>query len=85
MSANERSDTVLECISLGAEDYLLKPVTKKEVQNIWQHVYRRSKRAQQQSSDPAHLDTVRPLPDVTGLACKYAHAFAPLQSEVKLS
>lgn len=56
MSANERSDTVLECISLGAEDYLLKPVTKKEVQNIWQHVYRRSKA---QRPAPAQLDHVR--------------------------
>lgn len=45
MSANERTETVLECIREGAEDYLLKPVTKKVVQCIWQHVWRR----QQQS------------------------------------
>ncbi|KAL3155957.1 hypothetical protein ABBQ32_012949 [Trebouxia sp. C0010 RCD-2024] len=41
MSANEHADTVFECISAGAEDYLLKPLTKKEVQYIWQHVWRR--------------------------------------------
>lgn len=41
MSANEHTDTVFECIRGGAEDYLLKPVTKKEVQYIWQHVWRR--------------------------------------------
>lgn len=41
MSANEQNDTVFECIRGGAEDYLLKPVTRKEVQNIWQHVWRR--------------------------------------------
>lgn len=41
MSANEHKDTVFECISNGAEEYLVKPVTKKEVQNIWQHVWRR--------------------------------------------
>lgn len=41
MSANEHSDTVFECIRAGAEDYLLKPLTKKEVQYIWQHVWRR--------------------------------------------
>jgi len=42
MSANEHLDIVFECISAGAEDYLLKPVTRKDVQNIWQHVWRRS-------------------------------------------
>ncbi|KAK3235118.1 ornithine decarboxylase antizyme with +1 programmed ribosomal shift Spa1 [Cymbomonas tetramitiformis] len=41
MSAHEHSNTVLECIRRGAEDYLLKPVTKKEIQYIWQHVVRR--------------------------------------------
>lgn len=41
MSANEQNDTVFECIRGGAEDYLLKPVTRKEVQHIWQHVWRR--------------------------------------------
>lgn len=41
MSANEHPDTVFECIRAGAEDYLLKPLTKKEVQYIWQHVWRR--------------------------------------------
>ena len=43
MSANEHTDTVFECIRRGAEDYLLKPVTKKEVQYICQHVWRRQK------------------------------------------
>lgn len=41
MSANEQQDTVFECIRAGAEDYLLKPLTKKEVQYIWMHVWRR--------------------------------------------
>lgn len=41
MSANEHTEMVFECINGGAEDYLLKPVTKKEVQHIWQHVWRR--------------------------------------------
>ena len=41
MSANQQRETVSECISSGAEDYLVKPVTKREVQNIWTHVMRR--------------------------------------------
>ena len=43
MSANEHAETVFECIRLGAEDYLLKPVGRKEVQHIWQHVWRRQR------------------------------------------
>ena len=58
MSANEHTETVFECIREGAEDYLLKPVTKKEVQNIWQHVWRR------QQQQPA--STVRPAQASTG-------------------
>ena len=45
MSANETNDTVFECIQGGAEDYLLKPLTRKEVQMIWQHVWRRQQQA----------------------------------------
>jgi ActR/RegA family two-component response regulator len=42
MSANEANGTVFEAIKGGAEEYLVKPVTKKEVQNIWQYVWKRS-------------------------------------------
>lgn len=41
MSANEQKDTVFQAIAQGAEEYLVKPVTKKEVQNIWQYVWKR--------------------------------------------
>jgi len=41
MSAHEHAGTVFECIRRGAEDYLLKPVSRREVRNLWQHVYRR--------------------------------------------
>ncbi len=50
MSANEQTDTVFQCIQGGAEEYLVKPVTKKEVQNIWQHVWKRQ--SSQASSPP---------------------------------
>eukprot|EP00884_Botryococcus_braunii_P003048 jgi/Botrbrau1/12744/Bobra.67_1s0103.1 len=45
MSANERNDTVFECIQGGAEDYLVKPVSKNAIQCIWQHVWRRQNAA----------------------------------------
>ncbi len=41
MSANEANACVFEAIKSGAEEYLVKPVTKKEVQNIWQYVWKR--------------------------------------------
>ncbi|DBA80664.1 TPA: hypothetical protein ACH3X1_007907 [Trebouxia sp. C0004] len=60
MSANEHPDTVFECIRAGAEDYLLKPLTKKEVQYIWQHVWRRKHQpALRVSAQPAQERAAR--------------------------
>lgn len=42
MSANEHSDTVFRCIQHGAEDYLLKPVSRRAVKHMWTHVWRKS-------------------------------------------
>lgn len=42
MSANEEQQTVWAAIQEGAEEYLVKPITKKELQNIWQHVWKRT-------------------------------------------
>jgi WD40 repeat protein len=41
MSSIDKGDTVQECVSSGAEEYLVKPVTRKEVQHMWQHVLRK--------------------------------------------
>ena len=41
MSSIEQGDTVYECVSSGAEEYLVKPVTRKEIQHMWQHVLRK--------------------------------------------
>ena len=46
MSSNEHADVVLNCLRLGAEDYLLKPVTKKAVKHMWAHVWRRKQQNQ---------------------------------------
>lgn len=47
MSANEHQHMVFEAIKGGAEEYLVKPVTRKEVQNIWQYVWKRITAVQQ--------------------------------------
>ena len=41
MSANQHSEIVFECVRSGADDYLLKPVTVKQVKLLWQHVWRK--------------------------------------------
>ncbi len=41
MSSIDKGDTVNECVSSGAEEYLVKPVTRKEVQHMWQHVLKK--------------------------------------------
>ncbi|KAL2482400.1 Two-component response regulator-like APRR7 [Forsythia ovata] len=41
MSANDSMGIVFKCLSKGAADFLLKPIRKNEVKNIWQHVWRK--------------------------------------------
>ncbi|KAL4448071.1 hypothetical protein ABPG75_005290 [Micractinium tetrahymenae] len=41
MSSVDQEEAVAAAVQNGAEEYLVKPVTKKEVQHIWQHVWRR--------------------------------------------
>ncbi|CAM0907421.1 unnamed protein product [Alopecurus aequalis] len=41
MSSDDSMNTVFECLSKGAADFLGKPVRKNELKNLWQHVWRR--------------------------------------------
>lgn len=41
MSSEDYMGTVFECLSKGAADFLVKPVHKNELKNLWQHVWRR--------------------------------------------
>lgn len=41
MSSNDSMHTVFECLSKGAADFLVKPIRKNELKNLWQHVWRR--------------------------------------------
>ncbi|WIA12366.1 hypothetical protein OEZ85_012415 [Tetradesmus obliquus] len=69
MSANERKDAVFEAIRGGAEEYLVKPVTKKEVQNIWQHVWKRlsaAKLLRDQHEADLHTDDAPAAATTTG-------------------
>ncbi|TVU47470.1 hypothetical protein EJB05_07073 [Eragrostis curvula] len=41
MSANDSMSMVFKCLSKGAVDFLVKPLRKNELKNLWQHVWRR--------------------------------------------
>ncbi|CAH9127082.1 unnamed protein product [Cuscuta epithymum] len=41
MSSRDSMGLVVKCLSKGAVDFLVKPVRKNELKNLWQHVWRR--------------------------------------------
>eukprot|EP00850_Spirogloea_muscicola_P011065 SM000067S20342 [mRNA] locus=s67:480674:484353:- [translate_table: standard] len=41
MSSLDSIDMVLKCLQKGASDFLVKPVRKNELKNLWQHVWRK--------------------------------------------
>lgn len=41
MSSNASMSLVFKCLSNGAVDFLVKPIRKNELKNLWQHVWRR--------------------------------------------
>ncbi|XP_061996647.1 two-component response regulator-like PRR95 isoform X2 [Rosa rugosa] len=41
MSSQDSVNMVLKCMQKGAADYLIKPVRRNELRNLWQHVWRR--------------------------------------------
>ncbi|KAM7494985.1 hypothetical protein LguiB_029594 [Lonicera macranthoides] len=41
MSSNDSMGTVIKCLSKGAVDFLVKPIRKNELKNLWQHVWRK--------------------------------------------
>lgn len=41
MSTHDSMGLVFKCLSKGAVDFLIKPIRKNELKNLWQHVWRR--------------------------------------------
>nr|DAD18063.1 TPA_asm: hypothetical protein HUJ06_019526 [Nelumbo nucifera] len=48
MSSHDSISMVFKCMLRGAADFLMKPIRKNELRNLWQHVWRR------QSSTAGH-------------------------------
>jgi len=42
MSVSDSRDVIMKGVRHGAGDFLVKPLSEKEVKNIWQHVYRKT-------------------------------------------
>ena len=71
---------VFECIHRGAEDYLLKPVTQKEVKQIWQHVWRRRCTWRRVAAEVA-AGLPQPTPEETEAARAAVSALVPPEGE----
>lgn len=41
MSSHDSKSMVYKCLSKGAVDFLVKPIRKNELKNLWQHVWRK--------------------------------------------
>ncbi|XP_074591645.1 two-component response regulator-like PRR37 isoform X2 [Curcuma longa] len=41
MSSNDSMGTAFKCLTKGAVDFLVKPIRKNELKNLWQHIWRR--------------------------------------------
>ncbi|XP_019461788.1 PREDICTED: two-component response regulator-like PRR95 isoform X2 [Lupinus angustifolius] len=50
MSSQDSVSMVLKCMSKGAADFLIKPVRRNELGNLWQHVWRRHIRSPPQNT-----------------------------------
>lgn len=42
MSSHDSLDVVFKCLLRGAKDFLVKPLRKNELRNLWQHVWRKN-------------------------------------------
>ncbi|KAF9598589.1 hypothetical protein IFM89_028216 [Coptis chinensis] len=50
MSSHDSMGIVFKCLSKGAVDFLVKPIRKNELKNLWQHVWRRCHSSQSSGS-----------------------------------
>ncbi|KAI5073083.1 hypothetical protein GOP47_0011096 [Adiantum capillus-veneris] len=70
MSANGETSVVMQGITHGACDYLIKPIRIEELRNIWQHVIRRKGKEIQRGSMQGELDEVSKVLESQDQTCK---------------
>ncbi|KAJ9178197.1 hypothetical protein P3X46_010098 [Hevea brasiliensis] len=60
MSSRDSMGIVFKCLSKGAVDFLVKPIRKNELKNLWQHVWRRC-HSSSWTKRTAEFDSPRPI------------------------
>ncbi|CAN0922759.1 Two-component response regulator-like APRR5 [Linum grandiflorum] len=64
MSTQDSIHTVYKCMLRGAADYLVKPIRRNELRNLWQHVWRKhSSIARRACPEDINLDEIDPVCD----------------------
>ncbi|KAI4383167.1 hypothetical protein MLD38_009039 [Melastoma candidum] len=58
MSSHDAVSTVYNCMLRGAADYLVKPIRKNELKNLWQHVWRRQSSSSSGNANGQQDETV---------------------------
>nr|BAE72699.1 pseudo-response regulator 95 homologue [Lemna aequinoctialis] len=57
MSSRDSMKMVFECMLKGAADFLVKPIRKNELRNLWQHVWRRQSANGAENTPPVENET----------------------------
>lgn len=59
MSSHDSLDVVFKCLLRGAKDFLVKPLRKNELRNLWQHVWRKNHELRRRRSSSGAKETRR--------------------------
>ncbi|XP_068315096.1 two-component response regulator-like APRR5 isoform X1 [Pyrus communis] len=84
MSSEDSTSRVLKCMLKGAADYLIKPVRRNELRNLWQHVWRRQTRSG--APVPQNVNVTQKKVEATcenNLASKHSNGYAASMQENK--
>ncbi|KAM2648028.1 hypothetical protein TB1_001204 [Malus domestica] len=57
MSSQDSMSTVIKCLSKGAVDFLLKPIRKNELKNLWRHIWRKCQKQSSGSGSASDIGT----------------------------
>ncbi|EFJ26073.1 hypothetical protein SELMODRAFT_450934, partial [Selaginella moellendorffii] len=56
MSSHDSTNVVFKCLTKGAADFLVKPVRKNELKNLWQHAWRKARSSSGSESETGRLN-----------------------------
>lgn len=59
ISATDELQLVYHCLKLGAADFLTKPIHVKQVENIWQTIWRKKKEEENKAKEQENQDKIQ--------------------------